>query len=191
MSGIFHRIVLEYYHTGYKKVVVGNENHQKHIKIDGSNSNEKVNGNNIKNNQENTELPNTQDSKVLESLNTRELTNSNSVTLKIPTILEPFTSAPQSITLSRNHDFLFSTTSNKLSNCQKVKSDTFLFWGRGKIPDLPDFLNIQTMEACRQECTKRGECVAWNFKLTFGCNLKNKITGEQTFQGWTSGFKGC
>ena len=67
-----------------KIVVVGNENHQKHIKIDGSNSNEKVNGNNIKNNQENTELPNTQDSKVLESLNTRELTNSNSVTLKNP-----------------------------------------------------------------------------------------------------------
>ena len=171
--------------------IVSNANHHRPVQIDGSNSNEKVNGNNIKNKQESTELPNKLNSMVIESLNTFELTNSNSVTLKTPTNLEPFTSVLETTILRSSDVSLFPTASNKLSNCQKLKSETFLSWGRGKIAGLPDFLNIQTIEACRQECTKRGECVAWNFKLTFGCNLKNKITGEQTFQGWTLGFKGC
>lgn len=76
----------------------------------------------------------------------------------------------------------------KSSGCRKYKKDVFISWGKSGVKG-PDFYPSTSAEECHRKCRKEKQCVAWNFNVKLGCNLKKAEHGETFKKGWTAGFK--
>ena len=75
------------------------------------------------------------------------------------------------------------------TSCSEVKENTFISWATGRLEAVPDFIAVNSVSECQEECSRREACVAWNFHPSYGCNLKASIENEVLFEGWSSGKK--
>jgi len=78
------------------------------------------------------------------------------------------------------------------ASCPGAEEDTFLSWRLGGLPPPhPDFLPAASASACAALCREEPRCVAWNWRMDFGCNLKQAVVGRRHYPGWTAGLRGA